>query len=394
MPEGLQEAAVAFQTEIAPASSRPRDDSGRFASTSRPETMFEPRPVEGDPLTGDTRDGGDDARLAAAERRVADGRAQEGDAERLSKSVQDGARARSTRGDDGHQPATDEPERLGPEDEQGENADGEDGGPKPEGEEGDAEGNAEQDAGPKYEVTVDGQTVEVSLPEALKGYIREQTFHQRMAKVAEARQAVEHEAASTVALRDAYAQKLQYFERVLGELTPPPPDWEREFAADPRAAFEKQKAYATIYGKIQAVQGELANEANVRAQEYDRNAQTYAVNQFSQFVAEANIRDEKALSAEMSQMRSYGKLRGFAEGELATVYDKRMLLVLRDAARYHQATANKPKPVIPGKGKTLAPGVATPIGNATRRSLDEAMSKLAKTGRTDDAAQVFQRLIR
>jgi hypothetical protein len=76
------------------------------------------------------------------------------------------------------------------------------------------------------------------------------------------------------------------------------------------------------------------------------------------------------------------------------VYDKRMLLVLRDAARYHQATANKPKPVIPGNGKTLAPGVATPIGNATRRSLDEAMSKLAKTGRTDDAAQVFQRLIR
>ena len=79
MADGVDGAADAFRTAIAPGS-QPRDTGGRFASTpSRPETMFNPRPIEGDPLTGDTRDGGEDARLAAAERRIADGRAEEGD---------------------------------------------------------------------------------------------------------------------------------------------------------------------------------------------------------------------------------------------------------------------------------------------------------------------------
>jgi hypothetical protein len=67
---------------------------------------------------------------------------------------------------------------------------------------------------------------------------------------------------------------------------------------------------------------------------------------------------------------------------------------LRKAALYDQGQADKPKPVIPGKGKTLTPGVATPVGNATRRHIDEAQSKLAKSGRIDDAAQVMARLIR
>jgi hypothetical protein len=71
-----------------------------------------------------------------------------------------------------------------------------------------------------------------------------------------------------------------------------------------------------------------------------------------------------------------------------------MLRVLRKAALYDQGQADQPKPVIPGKGKTLTPGVATPVGNVTRRHIDEAQSKLAKSGRIDDAAQVMARLIR
>jgi hypothetical protein len=393
MAEGIDEAASAFQTQIAPqAPERPRDQGGRF--TGRPESMFEPRPVEGDELTGDTRDGGDDARLAAAERRIADGRAEEGD----EQSLQDGARARNAGRDarhanDNSRAANDNAERLGPQELEDQDADGPDGGA--EGEQGDAEGQPEQDAeGPKYEVTVDGQTMEVPLAEALKGYIREATFKQRMNKVHEARQAVEQEAATTVQARDYYAQKLAMLERTLGELTPPPPNWDQEFAQDPRAAHEKQKAYASIYNKIAWAQQEQQRTAQEAAQEYDRNSARYAVEQFTQFVQEAKIPDEKALTGEMSSMRSYAKMRGFSEGEIATVYDKRMLAVLRDAAKYHQSTSAQPKPVVPGRGKTLTPGSATPLGNAGRRNIDDAQRKLAQTGRLDDAAALFQRLIR
>src|SRR5215469_2743551 len=102
MAEGLEQAADAFRTEIAPGSQRPRDESGRFTGTAaKPEPLFAERRTEGDPLTGDTRDAGEDSRLAAIERRIADGRSEEGDDKQLE-LLSDAARARNAGGDGEH----------------------------------------------------------------------------------------------------------------------------------------------------------------------------------------------------------------------------------------------------------------------------------------------------
>jgi hypothetical protein len=93
-------------------------------------------------------------------------------------------------------------------------------------------------------------------------------------------------------------------------------------------------------------------------------------------------------------MRRAGQEYGFGEQELATVYDPRMLAVLHDASKYRRMTANKPRPVMPDKGRTLAPGAARPMGSAARRGIDDLQSKLAKSGKLDDAAALFQRLIK
>jgi hypothetical protein len=333
--------------------------------------MFEPRPVEGDEKTGDTRDAGPDPALVERERRIADGRSEQGDEDADGRAAADGARARPAAGDgDGEKP-----------DGEGENADGE----------GEGE-NAEQ--GPTYEVNVDGETVEVSLPEALKGYIRESTFHKRMSQVDQARQAIEQEAGNVGQARDVYGQKLRYLDTLIAQMTPEEPNWDAEFQADPAAAHRKQKTYAEIYQKRHWIDSELARAANEGKEEYDKRSKNYAIEQFTDFVREAKIPDEKALAETLTTMRAYGRKEGFSEAELAQTYDKRMLRVLRKAALYDQGLADKPKPVIPGKGRTLTPGVATPPGNATRRHIDEAQSKLAKSGRIDDAAQVMARLIR
>ena len=377
MADGVDEAASAFQSEISPQPSRPRDEGGRFTGSARPQPMFEPRPIEGDPETGDVNDAGDDQRLRDNERREADGWTSE------RGSVQDDApRARRAAANDNQRQANDNepPEQIG------EHAEGDK--DKPEGE------DKPEEQGPKYEVTVDGQTLEVSLPEALKGYVREQTFYSRMHKVAQAAQAVEQEAATTVQARDAYMQRLELLHRTLSSLNPQI-DWSQEFAQDPRSAHQKLQAAAQIQGQLQWAAAEMQRENQARTEEYDRKAANYANEQFTQFVREANIPDEKTLHSEMSGMRAYAKSLGFSEGEIATVYDKRMLLVLRDAARYRQSTAEQPKPVQPGKGRALVPGASTPhTREVGRRSIDEAMNKLAKSGRLDDAASVFQRLLR
>jgi hypothetical protein len=392
MPEGLDQARDAFQQAISPQATQPRDTGGRFAPAARPESMFEPRPVEGDEKTGDTRDAGDDPRLSAMERRIADGRAEEGDEEfhRVKSLPDKPARAGPAAGDGGH--GEQEAEQAGSDDQpeqSDQDAEGED-------KRADGEGEPEPDAeaGPKYEVTVDGQTTEVSLPEALKGYIREETFRKRMTQVDLARQTIEQEAGNIGQARDVYAQKLQYLDTLLAHMTPQEPNWDQEFAADPREAHNKQKAYAEIYQKRHWIDSELQRTQHETQAQYDERSKNYAINQFTEFVREANIPDEKALNETLTLMRAYGRKEGFSEGELAQTYDKRMLRVLRKAALYDQGQANKPKAVVPGKGKTLIPGVATPVGNATRRHIDEAQQRLAKTGRMDDAAAVMARLIR
>ena len=158
----------------------------------------------------------------------------------------------------------------------------------------------------------------------------------------------------------------------------------------------RSKTYAEIYQKRHWIDSELQRTHHETQAEYDRRSKDYAVKEFTQFVADAKIPDEKALTETLTLMRSYGRKEGFSERELAETYDRRMLRVLRKAALYDQGQAQTPKPVQPGKGRTLIPGVATPAssGNGTRRHIDEAQSRLAKSGRLDDAAQVMARLIR
>jgi hypothetical protein len=422
MADGLDTAAQAFQQAIGPTVTPPRDTGGRFTSVQRPEAMFEPRPVEGDELTGDTRDAGDDPRLSAMERRVADGRAEEGDEEfhdrRRSRVSSAAARAEPAAGDDryGVQETLKAEQRPGEPEHEVQDGEGRDGGPEgfdkdsAEGERRDAEGDAQRDAEAgsefkvtldgqpvdRFEVTIDGKPTEVSLGEALRGYIREKTFHQRMNEVGQARQVIQGEAQNLVSARDAYIAKLQYADRLIASMTPQEPDWDAEFQRDPRAAHERQKAYGAIYQQRQMIDSELRRTAQEQQAAYDQRSQEYAVTQFTRFVVDANIPDEPSLNKDLGMMRSYGRMRGFSEAELATTYDSRMLAVLRDAALYNQLTTNRPRPVahLPGKGRTLTPGTATPIGNATRRLIDDAQGKLAKTGRLDDAASVMARLIR
>jgi hypothetical protein len=416
MPEGIDDAARAFQTEIAPGSTRPRDDSGRFLGAQRPEHLFQERATEGEPPT-DTRE---DQRLAEIERRVADGRSQEGDADRLegyaARSGEAAARQGGPRrervpaGDEGARHAGADERHDGAETEQGRGDDEpeqhDQDGEGPDARDG-AEGTSEQDAESqfkvttldgkpveKFEVTVDGRPLEVSLDEALAGYIKEATFKTRLNKVHEARQAVEAEASQVSQWRDMYAQRLQQLDQELAELTPQEPDWDKEFAANPAKARADQKAFQAIYGKRQEIARRQQQAADEARQVNDQRVQRYAVQQFGEFVSEANYRDEKALQSELSIIRSYLRKRGFSEAEAATVYDKRMLHVARDAALYDQANSTKPKPVRPGQGKALIPGTASPVGQAGRRHIDDAQNRLAKTGRLEDAAAVMSRLIR
>ena len=88
----------------------------------------------------------------------------------------------------------------------------------------DAEGEDQQQP-EMVSVTVDGETFEVTLEEAAKGYQRQSAFTKGMQKNAEERKALEAERAQTAQERDAYQQGLQQVLQYL-EQTSAEPNWD------------------------------------------------------------------------------------------------------------------------------------------------------------------------
>ena len=392
MAEGLEDAADLFRQEIAPGSERPRDDSGRFtgAASARPEPLFEPRPLEGDEKTGDTRDGGDDERLRAIERRVADGRGEEGDDDELARGSAD---AENDKADD----------------------------KKPDGEkpEGDAEEAPDEDAArwalthdgkpvEKIEIDVGGETRQVTLQEVVKGYAGQEAINQRARQFEEHARAFEQQSTAVAQeigqARQTYQQRLEYIGRVMADLYPKELNWEQEYTADPRSARQKEEVFKHVRGRMESIAHEMQREqAEARAQ-YEAQTQQAAQQEAAyaewgkqEFRRRTGIADTATLNNEFAAMRKVGlEVYGFNEQEIGTVFDPRMLHVLRDASEYRRLTANKPRPVMPDHGRTLAPGSARPNnGSAARRRIDDALKTQARTGGSIDAtAAVFERLLK
>lgn len=372
----IDDAAAAFERAIDPAPQpKPRDTGGRFAAVAeRPEPIFETRMVEGDPETGDTRDGGDNVNLRERERDIADGRYDE--------RAEAEGRARNRR--DATVSAADD---EGAEDlETGSDA----------GDDVDAAPGDGAEEGPSYEITVDGEPATVSLRELQSGYIREATFHSRLNKVSEQRNLVDQENQRVSQMRDIFIQGLTFLDEDLRGMAEPEPNWDEEYAKDPLAARRKQKQYQIFYTKLNDIRQKRAWAIENGRQEHDRQTARYALEQFTQFVQRHPklFKDESSLQRIIGGMRQHALNKGFNEQEVAGVYDSRMLDVLLESFLYTRGMAVKPQAVIPGKGKSLVPGSATPIGNAGRRNIDEAQRTLARTGRVEDAETFFHRLLR
>jgi hypothetical protein len=361
MADGVDQVAAFFSREI-PQKDAPVDQRGKMVETpSRPETMFQERSIEGDE-SGDISDGGENEAYRAREREIADGDegGTRGKAPKEVKTVPD------DEGDDDDQvvaQSDDEPEA---------------------------------DDGEKYEITVEGKPYEVTLAEALRGYVRQATFHQRVAQLNQANVELETNAAQ---LRQGWAEWSKAradYEEDLASLIPQEPNWDQEFARDPQAAHAQQKIFHTLYGKLAQSRQLRANREAAEAAETDRRIQKYAIEGQNKFWSDnrKDFPDEKTWEKEKKSMRRTALDAGFNEYETATVFDPRMLTVLWWASKFRRMTANLPKALIPGKGKTLTPGAATPLsGNARRKGFDDAQRKLAQTGRLDDAAEVFRRML-
>jgi hypothetical protein len=248
---------------------------------------------------------------------------------------------------------------------------------------------------PVYRVTVDGNEIEVTQDELLNGYSRQQDYTRKTQELANQRKLIEQQA-QELQQRDAiYAQLLPKMEAQLkGELVNEP-DWNSLYDDDPIAYVREKQIWDEKKEKLTAVSAEqqrLQQEAYAQQQQQIAYIVQDGQQRILQIIPE--WKNAEIASKEKSAIRDYGiNVLGYSAQEMDAIYDYRALLGLRNAwlnSKTVEATKKKPTQKSPSR-------VARPGSSTRKKSLapaQRAKQVLAKTGKVQDAAKVFEQFLK
>ena len=246
-----------------------------------------------------------------------------------------------------------------------------------------------------YTIKVDGEDTQVTLEELQNGYSRQRDYTRKTQELAQQRKAIEAQQ-QEVSQKDAiYSQLLPKMEATLkGELGNEP-DWNALYEADPIAYVREKDIWNEKKQKLQSVQAEaqrLQQESQAEQQKKLQQFVEYGNQQLLEQIPE--WQDNEMASKEKMAIRDYGvNVLGYTPQEMDSVYDYRVLLGLRNAWLQHKTQqATKVKPTEKkAAARTARPGTSNVPKTTT--PVKKARQKLAKTGKVQDAAKLFEQLI-
>ena len=263
--------------------------------------------------------------------------------------------------------------------------------------EGEEEAEEATPTGQTFRVKVDGEEVDVPLDELLKGYSRTADYTRKTQAIAEARKQAEAELALARQERQQYAQTLNALDAQLKSLQPPEIDWDRLYQDNPVEWVRQRELQRSRQEQAQWVQAQRAALVQKQQAEEQLNAEkTLEVERSKLVEALPDWRNPEKARAEKAKIVEYatGKL-GFSVEEISDVYDARAVLALRKAMLYDELMSKRDqmRPRIIQKAKPMRAGVASTPQSSKVVASKAALSRLANSGSTRDAAAVFEQFI-
>ena len=246
-----------------------------------------------------------------------------------------------------------------------------------------------------YKVKIDGEEVEVTLDELQSGYSRQQDYTRKTQELAQQRKIIEQQQ-QELAQRDAiYAQLLPKLEAQLSADLANEPDWNRLYEDDPVGYVREKQLWDERKEKLKATQAEnqrLQQEALVKQQQQLAQFVQYGQQKLLEIVPE--WKNPEIAQQEKLAIRDYGiNTLGYTAQEMDTIYDYRALLGLRNAWLNDKTVqATKKKPTEKAPARVARPGAVTKIKSVAPAK--RAKQRLAKTGKTSDAAKVFEQMLK
>ena len=259
---------------------------------------------------------------------------------------------------------------------------------------GEEEEQEKQEQPQTFTVKVDGKEVAVTLDELQKGYSRTQDYTRKTQQIAEVRKQVEAETQAVRAERGQYAQLLGALQAQL-QASEPQVDLDRLYNEDPIEWVRQKEVLRERQEKAYAIQAEQQRLIQLSQQEQQQSMQQHLESQKDALLAALpEWKDPKKAKLEKAMLIESAKSAGFSDEDLKSVYDHRLVLLLRKAALFDQMVSKRQgiKPVVNNGPRPAKPGAAGRV--STTSEVTRAQQRLAKTGRVDDAADAIYKLLR
>ena len=252
----------------------------------------------------------------------------------------------------------------------------------------------EQEQPQTFSVKVDGKEVSVTLDELQKGYSRTQDYTRKTQQIAEVRKQVEAETQAVRAERGQYAQLLGALQAQL-QSSESQVDLDRLYNEDPIEWVRQKEVLRDRQEKAYAIQAEQQRLIQLSQQEQQQSMQQHLESQKDALLAALpEWKDQKRAKLEKAMLIESAKSAGFSDEDLKSVYDHRLVLLLRKAALFDQMVSKRQgiKPVTNNGPRPAKPGAAGRVSTTTESM--RAQQRLAKTGRIDDAADAIFKLLK
>ena len=261
----------------------------------------------------------------------------------------------------------------------------------------------EDDTPTVYSVKINGEDHEVTEDELIKGYSRQadytkktQELSQYRSQLDQAAQFYQTEVAATQEARQQYINSLaqgvqislsslQEFENI---------DWERLKAEDKEEYLTKRDDFREAQNSVQKLKQTHTQEAEKQNAEQQNQFQNWAQTEHQKLVSILpDWGDPVKQKAIAGELRQFAFTKGFAEEELAQLFDHRSILILMQAKAWEddqkkvktvksKKIKNKPKVTRSGKG------VQKSDSDKSKRAAQ--MKRLQETGHHRDAVSLLE----
>lgn len=252
-----------------------------------------------------------------------------------------------------------------------------------------AEALQDYDKEQKIVIDKDGEKMEISLGDLIKGHHRGDNYENKVARVREKEESLEGEISEYAATREQYMQVMQQVVQKLSndeimnvDMDVLAEEDQAEYIRVKHKQEQKQRDMGVVQAEVDKVQTAIQEDMENRYQGY-KDAEN---------VKFLDALPEYKDSAVSEKLNTYLKSNGFDEASIETLTDSRVKVMFDKAMRFDKAQANVSKKTPRKPPKMLRSGTSKPANQRKSDSLVSAQSRLKQSGSDDDFMAVLDNL--